>query len=128
MNKQKCPVCSAEMAEGKHTLRETVAGRSFERVVPALVCPSCGELAFSSVDLGAFEMQVAEALASGPPSPEAADYIRGALGLAPGWQGYDKATMQSWRAGSPVAPAAWAALVAAVRAAEEAPRATGTGG
>ena len=129
----RCSLCGAGVLhEGEHVLSAEVAGRTFERAVPALLCASCNEGVISSVDLGAFEVAVAgELLATGPRTVEAARYVRKALGLTAAELGYGREEVVAWETGAAPAPAGlWAQLEAAHLEQQGATpiRATGTGG
>ncbi len=59
----KCPTCGREgLVEGTRTLSRTLGGRTYAAVVPAQVCPHCGEGLVSHADLGRFEAAVVRAL------------------------------------------------------------------
>lgn len=122
-----CFRCQGRLQEGTHTLRRTVGGRLFERVVPALTCPACGEVLFSSVDVAALEQQIgAEVMASGLETPDAVIWVLDGFSLGPEAIGATWREVKEWESGeAPVPAQVWPALRAAVQGAE---RRTGTGG
>ena len=124
-----CPTChGGPMREGMKVLSRTVGGREFTREVTALVCDACGERLTSSVDLAAFERQIAdEVLAHGWHTPDAVVWVLDGYDLEPDAIGATWREVKSWARGEgEPGPGVWPALVAAVEARRVAP--TGTGG
>lgn len=111
-----CPRCSGALQAGTRTLRRTIGGRTFERQVPALVCGACGERLVSSVDLAAFERQIAaEVMAAGIETPDAVMWVLDGGGLGPEAIGATWAQVGAWERGEAPVPAhVWPALRAAV--------------
>ena len=73
---------SKHLRQVENTLTRKIAGHAFRAKVPALECKSCGEMLYSSEDLGRFDDAVAMALIdAGTTAPEAMRFIRKALGL-----------------------------------------------
>lgn len=78
----KCIHCDVPMVPGESALRVVVGDLAFENMVPALLCPKCGE---SYVDHGVaskYELDVARELAlTGPATGVVFRFLRKALRL-----------------------------------------------
>ncbi|RYE81928.1 MAG: YgiT-type zinc finger protein [Myxococcales bacterium] len=124
-----CHACSGETLreEGMQTLRRTVGGREFEREVPALVCPGCGETSFSTVDLAALERQIAdEVIRLELRTPDAVEWVLDGYDLEPDLIGATWPEVKAWARGEGAPPASvWPSLLAAVQL-HQAPRDDGT--
>jgi putative zinc finger/helix-turn-helix YgiT family protein len=83
MSVKQCYSCgSKEMGRVEKLLTREIAGHAFRARVPAMKCRSCGELLYTSADLGRFDDAVAVALIdAGITASDAVKFIRKAIGL-----------------------------------------------
>jgi DNA-binding transcriptional regulator YiaG len=113
--KTKCRACEGNMAAADLPTERLVAGHTFRGKVRGLKCRSCGAGEVDGGALRAFEVSVALALTSAPPTGAAVKWVRKALGYT-GTQlaallGVRSETVSRWeRDERAVDHAAWALL------------------
>lgn len=84
MKMKRCAMCQSEALECADVRHESVlGGLTFEKVLPAVRCTSCGEVYFAGPDLVAFEKQITRYLVKrGRRSADALRWLRKASSLS----------------------------------------------
>lgn len=117
-----CRTCKYEYQTGRVTVTISFGGRTYTRLVRALVCAGCGdeEALIGHAELERAELQVARRIArNGEATPEAFKFMRSVLGYSGAelgaLLGVSADTVSRWEREAHNLPrAAWLALVAMI--------------